>query len=61
MTVQNELQTTIADLTVKGKGILAADESLPSMAKRFKAIKVESTEESRRTYRSLLLSTPGLS
>jgi len=61
MTVQTELQTTIADLTVKGKGILAADESHPSMAKRFKAIKVESTEESRRTYRSLLLSTPVLS
>jgi len=61
MEIRDELEATIADLIVKGKGILAADESLPSMAKRFKAIKVESTDESRRTYRSLLLSTPGLS
>ena len=60
MSIQSELQTTIADLVVAGKGILAADESHPTMAKRFKAINVESTEESRRAYRSLLLSTPGL-
>jgi fructose-bisphosphate aldolase class I len=60
MSTQIELQSTIADLVVKGKGILAADESHPTMAKRFTAINVESTEESRRVYRSLLLSTPGL-
>jgi len=60
MSIQIELQTTIADLVVKGKGILAADESHPTMAKRFTAINVESTEESRRVYRSLLLTTPGL-
>jgi len=60
MSIQIELQSTIADLAVKGKGILAADESHPTMAKRFKAINVESTEESRRAYRSLLLTTPGL-
>jgi fructose-bisphosphate aldolase class I len=44
----------------KGKGILAADESSPTLAKRFEAINVESTEENRRAYRSLLLMTPGL-
>ena len=60
MSIQIELQATIADLVVKGKGILAADESHPTMAKRFTAINVESTEESRRVYRSLLLTTPGL-
>ena len=60
MSTQNELQVTIAQLVVKGKGILAADESHPTMAKRFKAIDVESTEESRRVFRSLLLTTPGL-
>jgi fructose-bisphosphate aldolase, class I len=60
MSIQTELQTTIADLVVKGKGILAADESHPTMVKRFKAISVESTEESRRAYRALLLTTPGL-
>ena len=60
MSIQIELQSTIADLVVKGKGILAADESYPTMDKRFTAINVDSTEESRRVYRSLLLTTPGL-
>lgn len=45
MSIQIELQATIADLVVKGKGILAADESHPTLAKRFKVIGVESTEE----------------
>jgi fructose-bisphosphate aldolase, class I len=60
MSIQIELQSTIADLVVPGKGVLAADESHPTMAKRFKAINIESSEESRRAYRSLLLTTPGL-
>ena len=54
------LATTTAALAQKGKGILAADESSPTIAKRFRAIDVESTEERRRSYRSLLLTTPGL-
>jgi len=54
-----ELEATIVDLVQKGKGILAADESLPTIAKRFKPLGVESTEENRRAYRSLLLTTPG--
>jgi fructose-bisphosphate aldolase class I len=60
MNTQTELQTTIEDMVQKGKGILAADESNPTIAKRFKPIRVESTEESRRRWRSLLLTTPGL-
>ncbi|WP_394754401.1 class I fructose-bisphosphate aldolase [Crenothrix sp.] len=60
MSIQLELQATIDDLVVKGKGILAADESDPTIAKRFKAINLESTEENRRAYRCLLLTTPGL-
>lgn len=60
MSIQSELQATIADMVAEGKGILAADESLPTIAKRFKAVNVESTEENRRAYRSLLLTTPGL-
>jgi len=60
MTKQDELQATIDALVQKGKGILAADESSPTIAKRFKAINVESTEENRRVYRSLILATPGL-
>ncbi len=58
MNTHNELQSTIADLVVKGKGILAADESAPTIAKRFKAVNLESTEENRRAYRSMLLETP---
>lgn len=54
------LQATVDSLVQAGKGILAADESGPTIAKRFKAIGVESTEENRRAYRSLLLATPGL-
>ena len=60
MTVKTELQSTIEAMVQKGKGILAADESLPTIAKRFKPIKVESTEETRRSWRSLLLTTPKL-
>ncbi|MGD8429911.1 MAG: fructose-bisphosphate aldolase class I [Ectothiorhodospiraceae bacterium] len=59
MSNANDLQDTIAKLSAKGKGILAADESSPTIAKRFKAIDVESTEENRRAYRSLLVTTPG--
>ena len=44
----------------KRKGILAADESQPTIAKRFKAVDVESTEETQRAYRSLLLTAPGV-
>lgn len=60
MSTQNELQSTITDLVVKGKGILAADESAPTIVKRFKAVNLESTEENRCTYRSMLLATPNL-
>ena len=55
-----ELSDTINDMVQGGKGILAADESAPTIAKRFAAINVESTEELRRSYRSMLFTTPGL-
>jgi fructose-bisphosphate aldolase class I len=55
-----ELETTICDMVQAGKGILAADESAPTIARRFAAIDVESTEEYRRSYRNLLFTTPGL-
>lgn len=57
---EQRLQSTIASLVQPGKGILAADESGPTIAKRFKSIGIESTEEHRRAYRSLLLTTSGL-
>ncbi len=57
---KNELETTIRQMVQPGKGILAADESLPTIAKRFAPIQVDSTEETRRAYRSLLFSAPGI-
>lgn len=60
MTPQEQLQMTIDDLVQEGRGILAMDESAGTIAKRFKSIAVESNEENRRAYRSLLLTTPGL-
>ena len=41
------------------EGILAADESTSTIAKRFNTIKLESTEENRRAYREMLFTTPG--
>lgn len=60
MQTEDELQSTIAAMVQPGKGILAADESQPTIAKRFTAIGVESTAENRRAYRSLLFTTPGI-
>jgi len=54
------LAATAAALVAPGKGILAADESLPTIGKRFKALDIPSTEENRRAYRELLFTTPGL-
>ena len=58
MSMEDELQATITAMVQPGKGILAADESMPTIAKRFKPIGAESTEASRRAYRSLMFSTP---
>ena len=54
----NILEKTISEIMVSGKGILAADESSGTIKKRFQAINLESTEESRRAYRELLFTTP---
>jgi fructose-bisphosphate aldolase, class I len=59
MSVQ-ELAATARALVAGGKGILAADESNGTIARRFKSIDVESTEENRRSYRQMLFTTPGL-
>lgn len=55
-----ELQATMAQLTARGKGLLAADESVATITKRLQAVDVESTEETRRAYRDLLLTSPHL-
>ena len=54
-----DLDQTAKDLVQPGKGILAADESMPTIKKRFDSINVESSEENRRDYRSMLFTTPG--
>ncbi len=52
-----QLQATARALVAKGKGLLAADESFPTIQKRFAALNIESTEETRRAYRELLFTT----
>jgi len=54
-----ELAATARALVAKSRGILAADESSGTIAKRFGGIKLESTEENRRTYREMLFTAPG--
>jgi fructose-bisphosphate aldolase, class I len=55
----SELARIAGAMVVKGKGILAADESTSTIKKRLDSIHLESTEEHRRTYRELLFSAPG--
>jgi hypothetical protein len=45
------IQSTVAALLASGKGILAADESFPTIGKRFAALNIPSTEENRLAYR----------
>jgi len=54
------LEAIAKALVTEGKGILAADESFPTIQKRFDQIDVVSTEETRRSYRELLFTTPGI-
>ena len=57
---RNELARIARAMVVKDKGILAADESSGTIKKRFDSIKLESTEETRRTYREMLFTAPGV-
>ncbi len=58
MTAANLAETANA-IVADGKGILAADESFPTIKKRFEQIAIDSTEEIRRDYRAMLFTTPG--
>ena len=60
MNVSDELEGTVRKLLRPGMGILAADESLPTIAKRFLPLGIAETEEMRRAYRSLLFAAPGI-
>jgi fructose-bisphosphate aldolase, class I len=55
------IEETIEALLAPGKGILAADESFPTIEKRFKELSIISNEDNRRAYREMLFTTPGLS
>ncbi len=60
MTARKQLESTARAMVVRGKGILAADESTGTCTRRFEALGIESTEESRRAYREMLFTTPGI-
>ena len=55
-----ELIATATSMVATGKGLLAMDESNPTCNKRFAAAGIPQTEEYRRRYRELIVTTPGL-
>ena len=55
-----DLALTAQALVAPGKGILAADESTPTIEKRFRSVGVESTAENCQAYREMLFTTPGV-
>ncbi|MSP38186.1 MAG: fructose-bisphosphate aldolase class I [Deltaproteobacteria bacterium] len=57
---KQELETIAQAMVAKGKGILAADESMGTIKRRFDSIKIESNENNRRGYREMLFGTKGL-
>jgi fructose-bisphosphate aldolase class 1 len=54
----DDLESVALTLVAKGKGILAADETVPTLTKRFNTLGIQSTEQSRRTYREMLFTSP---
>ncbi len=55
----DDLESVALTLVAEGKGILAADESIPTLTRRFDTLGIQSTEQSRRTYREMLFTSPG--
>jgi len=55
-----ELRATAKAIVAEGKGLLAMDESNPTCNKRFARLGIPQTEEARRSYRELIVTTPGL-
>lgn len=56
----DQLENIAKAMVAPGKGIIAIDESTNTIKRRFDAVGVESTEENRRAYREMLLTTPKL-
>src|SRR5262249_18771624 len=57
---RDNLEGTANALVADGKGILAADETPNTLTKRFDVLKIESTLDSRRAYREMFFTTPGV-
>jgi fructose-bisphosphate aldolase, class I len=55
-----QLAETAQAMVAAGKGIIAIDESNATIAKRFQGVGIDNTEENRRAYREMLLTTPKL-
>jgi fructose-bisphosphate aldolase class I len=56
-----QLEETAQAMVAAGKGIIAIDESNSTIKKRFDGVGIDCTEENRRAYREMLLTTPNLS
>jgi fructose-bisphosphate aldolase class I len=59
MSIEQLAETALA-MVAPGKGIIAIDESNATIAKRFAGVGIENSEENRRAYREMLLTTPRL-
>jgi fructose-bisphosphate aldolase class I len=59
MSIEHLAETALA-MVAAGKGIIAIDESNTTIAKRFDGVGIPNSEENRRAYRELLLTTPNL-
>ncbi|HEV8721640.1 MAG TPA: class I fructose-bisphosphate aldolase [Candidatus Binatia bacterium] len=57
---KQELEAVAQAMVAKGKGILAADESMGTIKRRFDSIKIESSDNNRRAYREMLFTTKGV-
>jgi fructose-bisphosphate aldolase, class I len=55
-----DLESTAKALVADGRGILAADETPATLTRRFDALTIESTPDSRRAYREMFFTTPGV-
>ena len=55
----SELNKIAKQMVAEGKGILAADESMNTVGKRFAGISLENTEPNRQAFRNMLLTAPG--
>ena len=60
MNANEQVISTVQAMLTDGKGLLAMDESIPTCHKRFAALGIPQTEEFRRAYRELIVTTPGL-